>query len=438
MRCAIAACLLLSPLPAAGTCLDCIDYGTDPVEPIVGTLDVTDSPVDVQVRGDLVYLLTNDRYSPEDPPVHELVIASAADPTAPVQLGALDSPWGHVDLDVDGGFAYVADPSLAKIDVSDPTSPQLVGYYDFGGFPGETAKRLDVDGDYAYVITELEGAGEEYIRVFDVSGDVPSPLGRVEFSSPVVELVGRGSYLYAVGHSGFFVLDVSDPEHPEVVTQVSLEYHGTDIGLLGDVAVVCVLERPSVIFDISEPTSPTLITQGPGLAGFEVAADLLYCRHASGIRVLDLSDPANPAVVGIATELYAFSFDVDGCHVATVNPFLGDELRMVPVHCSKDPASIPPDPFPGDSGPELARTVPNPAREGVTIHLDFAAEGGAVDLRIHDAAGRLVRRILDPALGSSIAWDGRDESGMRVRPGLYFYRVESAAGPVHGRVTILD
>jgi hypothetical protein len=48
------------------------------------------------------------------------------------------------------------------------------------------------------------------------------------------------------------------------------------------------------------------------------------------------------------------------------------------------------------------------------------------DLRIYDVQGRKVRRVLSAASAApgtySIPWDGRDEGGRPVPPGMYFMR----------------
>jgi len=72
---------------------------------------------------------------------------------------------------------------------------------------------------------------------------------------------------------------------------------------------------------------------------------------------------------------------------------------------------------------------PNPFRDGTTIRFSLPSRG-AVTVSVHDAAGRLVRRVLDGAPRDAglheAAWDARDNGGRPVAPGLYLLRVESA------------
>lgn len=81
---------------------------------------------------------------------------------------------------------------------------------------------------------------------------------------------------------------------------------------------------------------------------------------------------------------------------------------------------------PGDVAAGVALAVtPNPVVDQCALRFTLTA-GGRVRAQVWDAAGRLVRRLADgwrPAGAQSIAWDGRDEAGVRVAPGAYFARV---------------
>lgn len=88
----------------------------------------------------------------------------------------------------------------------------------------------------------------------------------------------------------------------------------------------------------------------------------------------------------------------------------------------------------------LSRPSPNPARGPVALH--FVLPGaGPVRLAIHDAQGRLVRLVAggDHAAGEhALAWDGRDEGGSRVAPGIYFARLQAAGRDLVQRFVTLD
>lgn len=72
---------------------------------------------------------------------------------------------------------------------------------------------------------------------------------------------------------------------------------------------------------------------------------------------------------------------------------------------------------------------PNPFNRSATIW--YRATAGSVDLSIYDAAGRMVRKLVDRADGTgvrSVIWSGDGDGGARVRAGVYYARLRS--GPV--------
>lgn len=82
-----------------------------------------------------------------------------------------------------------------------------------------------------------------------------------------------------------------------------------------------------------------------------------------------------------------------------------------------------------DSGSRalFAEPTPNPFFHTTTVAYQLTRPG-AVRLRIFDAAGRLVRTLVEagrPAGPHEVTWDGLDISGREVRDGVYFIRLES-------------
>ncbi len=77
----------------------------------------------------------------------------------------------------------------------------------------------------------------------------------------------------------------------------------------------------------------------------------------------------------------------------------------------------------------LAAASPNPMRTGTEIGFEIAG-GEPASLRIYDARGRLVRTLLDgaPVPSGRARWDGRDDDGHAVAPGVYVYDLSTSRG----------
>ena len=84
--------------------------------------------------------------------------------------------------------------------------------------------------------------------------------------------------------------------------------------------------------------------------------------------------------------------------------------------------------------PEARTTVlyqnqPNPFNPVTTINylVGESAAGSRVSLTVFDAAGRVVRTLVDEVQGAGehqAVWDGRDEGGRPTGSGLYLYRLD--------------
>jgi hypothetical protein len=83
--------------------------------------------------------------------------------------------------------------------------------------------------------------------------------------------------------------------------------------------------------------------------------------------------------------------------------------------------------------------LPNPARELTTARFVLPS-GGTAQVSVFDAAGRLVRTLVDgaqPAGEHSVSWDYRDADGVRVPAGVYLMRLEFAGRSLTQRIVRL-
>jgi hypothetical protein len=83
---------------------------------------------------------------------------------------------------------------------------------------------------------------------------------------------------------------------------------------------------------------------------------------------------------------------------------------------------------------------PNPFSPQMTIRIETAERLEDAVILIHEVSGRLVRRISVGELGAgalSVTWDGRDDAGLALPSGTYFYRIEHAGGVSAARKSVL-
>jgi hypothetical protein len=227
---------------------------------------------------------------------------------------------------------------LRIFDISSAKQPQEICFYPTGG---RGVHRFDFDGTYAYLSTEVEGFCGNIILILDLSdparpveigkwwmpgqwtagGEVPTWEG---VKHRVHHGLRNGNRLY-VGccHAGIAIVDITDLSSPQTISRHPL--HGlfshtllpvpgnsngkhyaiaVDEGwwdLAGAFTVLDVtnLTNPTIAATVDLPTKPTMGIWQPHQPHEEIIDDLIFVAWFShGLQVIDLSRPANPAIVG--------------------------------------------------------------------------------------------------------------------------------------------
>jgi hypothetical protein len=87
----------------------------------------------------------------------------------------------------------------------------------------------------------------------------------------------------------------------------------------------------------------------------------------------------------------------------------------------------------------LHQNSPNPFNPETTIRFELPAAMRA-KLSIFDVHGRLVRKLIDKQFGegaSTAVWNGRDDKGVAVATGLYFYVLEAGGSRYQRKMVLL-
>lgn len=235
-------------------------------------------------------------------------------------------------------------------DISDKSNPKLLSYVRTHGFG---VHRFDMDENYAYISTEMEGYVGNILVIYDLSdptnptevsrwhmpgqhvaaGETPTGKG---YSHRLHHAMRVGDELWAaVWHAGMRVLDASDitapklkasyvwpaaiPEPTHTVMPLSKEIDGRRYAVAIDEehdhkpgrlhGFIWVLEvtdmdriEPVTAWDLSERASPWVGEPGVRFGAHQfrekLNSTLVYATwFAGGLRVLDLSDPLLPVEV---------------------------------------------------------------------------------------------------------------------------------------------
>ncbi len=212
---------------------------------------------------------------------------------------------------VQGIYAYVGvGPYLVVLNVSDPTNLREVGRTD--AMP-DIVQDVAVAGNYAYV---ADGRGG--LRVIDISN--PSAPREVGFypDCNAVYVAVQGEFAYLAG-GGLFIVNISDPEQPELVSQVEMPDYAyvNKVVVVGNLAYCVAYSYQFDIFgivDATDPYSPTLVSSrriGTLIYDIAIAGDYAYlATWGFGLYVFYIADPSNPVEVGYYYHLFGWATGV--------------------------------------------------------------------------------------------------------------------------------
>lgn len=237
-------------------------------------------------------------------------VFDVTDPATPLLLGRTYASGGNQRVEVSWPYAFVGTKTgIRIIDIHDPKHPTEVGVYETDG------ELIDFEfaGNLAYVEC---GSVAGRLEVVDFGiPTAPALLGSCPADGFNVAVAGNYVYLPAY-HDGVAVVDVSQPEHPQLAGRwdigifVGLRVHGNRAYCLwtnGEKKQEGAAGGPRdesgvIVYDLSNPVQPAYLGE---YQGTEWARDiffdggLAYLAGGSGTAtILDFSQPANPVVIG--------------------------------------------------------------------------------------------------------------------------------------------
>lgn len=267
---------------------------SDPANPLkVSSLDTPAYAKAITISGNLAYVADNGS---------GLQIVDASDPAFPQIIGWLDPPGSSMtrQVAVRDTTVYLGDRTdLLVIDVSQPSSPQLVRTIDLTYFPREFL----LSGDRLYISGSDHG-----VDIFDVSSpEDPRLAGMTEGFASTLGLSLFDNRLYlANGSQGVSVVDVTDPagllevawvdNPPGSVYRVAVQ--GDFLFNASGSGGLTVLPRPmeGVVVSVGSVSSLEALLPAPPTGGtysIRVFNDREYAELAGG---LTFAEPASPLV----------------------------------------------------------------------------------------------------------------------------------------------
>jgi len=305
--------------------------------------DVTD----VDIEGHLAFTTANGSISSRS-----LRVTDISDPRNMFEISNNWDSRKTYALDIHGGLGYLAEGSdgFKLVNLTNRVNIGLVGQLDTAG----CAVDIIADGDLVYIADYENG-----VVIIDTSNPTsPVIVGHYDFFLPIHKLAKIGTTLFAAHDWGVLVLDVANPMHPIQVTAISaadivndIELYGGDLligtddglyayrigGGIGDFSTDLYYDNfndyevwdvrvwgttafiaggPDGFYtvDVSDPLNPVLLDIYPVASAFfkklDIDGTMAYLVDDEGIYIFDIANPANIRfVTGIGgsglTDIYA-------------------------------------------------------------------------------------------------------------------------------------
>ena len=183
-------------------------------------------------------------------------------------------------------------PALEIYDVS-TTPANRLGEYAIYGQQGGYA----VQGSSHYAYFGMSGS----IAVLDVSQpSSPTLVGTLPVST--ISLARANNTLYAgTSNNTLVVMDITNPSQPAIVRTITLSDLAFKVRVYGNLLLVADNAAGLIIYDISSPQSPILLSQ---LQGFTLVADVAVqgtkayiAADVDGLGIVDISNPSHPVLL---------------------------------------------------------------------------------------------------------------------------------------------
>ncbi|NPD88148.1 MAG: hypothetical protein HGN29_05475 [Asgard group archaeon] len=287
---------------------------TDPTNPTdLGNcstiLALGDAARDVIVAGNIAFI-ANDQGG--------LSVVNVTDTSNPIRIGVRDTPGTSSNLVVAGDYVYLADGEngLVVINIANPLNPTIVATYNADiSFVVNVA----VEGNYAYAIDLNNG-----VIVLDIT-DITTPTFVGLWSKSGVSAASVcGDYLYVTDiNDGLSVVNIADPTTPVFINTLSLPGNPSAIGIEGDYAY---FTCQSGGFQITQIKDFGISLAGSyyhpaGCFDVSVSGDYAYVADSGSLKIIDISAPSAPTLVGSYSTFPFFAWAV---FVSGAYAYVGD------------------------------------------------------------------------------------------------------------------
>lgn len=338
------------------------------------------------------------------------------------------------EIAVQGDYIYATawDSGLRVLDISDPTSIAEIGHcYIPGSPPSSQAQVLNiaVQGQYAFLGCTRSAYPLAIVNVSDPANPfLVSGVPNSDSFSYVLDLAVNGAFAYCGADDGLKIVDISNPYNPVYVAQCSLSNYCYPVCVSGDYAYLGDHSNGALwIIKVADPYNPYVVSQCPGnVSDMSIFGNYVYLADGQGLKILDVTEPANWQEVGYYRTPYMVCYGVhaDGSSIYLANgaqqgmwilEFFGMAVTERIVKPNSDRIKI--------------STIGRRIRYTYSLQHD-----SRVKISLIDICGRVIRKIVAHESSGSHT---QEITGTDIPAGIYFLRLETDEYCVLEKVVLL-
>ncbi|NQU04991.1 MAG: T9SS type A sorting domain-containing protein [Calditrichaeota bacterium] len=335
-------------------------------------------------------------------------------------VGHLDAPREVHKLCLHGNYAYLADyyNCLQIADISNPGNPVVIA----------VIETEDMVMDVSVTDSLLLIANwEEGLIIYDITDvEHPEEIGRFD-GYEVLAVAVSETLAYIVEYRGRLrIVDISDPRHLEEVSTFSSGEHRTAAGIAVSGDYACILWNNDwemyggfTLIDVSDPENPEVLSyySFDGFVSNAVIIDDNIIIAGPGLRIINVSDPAQPIERGF----YQTYCGASGVAVDRDLAYVAQGLNFGVYDCSEvlrvqPKQQLTPTEF------TLFPAYPNPFNSTTTIKYNLPLPSH-VSLAVYNLTGQQITKL----------FEGHKQQGIHTTTltandlpsGLYFVRLKA-------------
>ncbi|TXT59266.1 MAG: putative LVIVD repeat protein [Promethearchaeota archaeon] len=215
-------------------------------------------------------------------------------------------------LDINGSYAYVvSEEGIVSVDISDPKNPQKIAM-SYRTSEHEFINDIVVDGSYIYILSYYD-SDDNRLKILNTSKLYNFTVeGSYRFYNYADNLVINGSYAFVETsrfQSSFLnIINISNPENP----QLSAEYETYSISgvyVKDSYAYISKYGTGIGVVDLSNISNPKSVLNFTSFeySNMDGKGSNIYAITENDFFTIDISNPLNPQIIGNYSEEKVFS-----------------------------------------------------------------------------------------------------------------------------------